>query len=114
MSDPKLQLQQRLKGQGMNVTFARRHVFEALLAKETQTMNELIKACRDIDRVSVYRSVALFERLGIVVRPPIGWKYQIELSDSFHRLHHHLACSSCGRIMPLPADEVIENRLQSI
>jgi Fur family ferric uptake transcriptional regulator len=114
MSNPKLQLQQQLKGQGMNVTFARRRVFAALLAQETQTMNELIKACREIDRVSVYRTVALFEGLGIVVRRPIGWKYQIELSDAFHRHHHHLACSSCGQIVPLPADEIIENRLQAM
>jgi Fur family ferric uptake transcriptional regulator len=114
MTGPKLQLQQLLKGQGMNVTFARRHVFAALLAQETQTMNELIQTCREIDRVSVYRTIALFERLGIVVRRPIGWKYQIELSDAFHRHHHHLACSNCGQIVPLPADEVIENRLQAI
>jgi Fur family ferric uptake transcriptional regulator len=114
MTGPKLQLQQLLKGQGMNVTFARRHVFAALLAQETQTMNELIQTCREIDRVSVYRTIALFERLGIVVRRPIGWKYQIELSDAFHRHHHHLACSNCGQIVPLPADEIIENRLQSI
>jgi Fe2+ or Zn2+ uptake regulation protein len=114
MSDPASQLQQRLKGQGYSLTFARRTVFAGLLARETQTLGELIKACWQIDRVTVYRTVALFERLGIIQRRPIGWRYQIELSDAFSHHHHHLACKHCGQIIPLAADDLLEDRLKAL
>jgi Fur family transcriptional regulator, ferric uptake regulator len=115
MTDPMTQLKNRLKGQGLSLTFSRKLIFSALLDRETQTINELIKTCLgEVDRVTVYRNVALFERLGIVQRRPIGWKYRLELSDAFHRHHHHLTCLNCGRIIPLPEDPTLESRLKHL
>jgi Fur family ferric uptake transcriptional regulator len=54
-----------------------------------------------MDRASVYRTVGLFEKLGIVQRINIGWKYRIELSDSFAGHHHHLICTNCQTILPI-------------
>ncbi len=114
MTEPLQQLQQSLKGQG-SLTLPRQVVFSALLGHEPQTMAQLVAVCADqIDRASVYRTIALFERLGIVQRLQIGWKYKLELSDAFHHHHHHLTCLKCGRTTPLPEDKQLENRLQQL
>ncbi len=103
-----------LKRHGQSTTAARLMVFQALQHKEPQTMREIVAACPGIDRASVYRTIALFERLGIVKRLQIGWKYKLELSDAFHAHHHHLTCLRCGRTTPLPEDRQLEARLHTL
>ncbi len=115
MTEPLQQLQQSLKEQGSNLTRPRQVVFSALLGHEPQTMAQLIAACAgQIDRASVYRAVALFESLGIVQRLQIGWKYKLELSDTFHHHHHHLTCLHCGRTIPFDEDQELEIKLKTI
>lgn len=75
-------------------------------------MQKVVQACfGKADRASVYRTIALFEQLGIVQRLQIGWKYKLELSDDFHQHHHHLTCLQCGAIRPLNEDPRLEKRL---
>ena len=65
-------------------------------------MRELTeRAMPRMDRASVYRTVALFERIGIVQRINIGWKYKLELSDAFTEHHHHLTCLQCKRVIQI-------------
>lgn len=106
-------LQQTLKQHGQSLTVARQTVFAALQGQEPQTMHALIERTADIDRASVYRTVALFERLGIVQRLQTGWKYKLELSDSFHEHHHHATCRGCGTSFILPEDTTLEARLRA-
>jgi len=115
MNQPPEQLKNTLKQHGQSLTQARRIIFAALENKEPQTMREVVAACRGrVDRASVYRTIALFERLGIVQRLQIGWKYKLELGDAFHRHHHHLTCSRCGRTFALPEDQQLEKRLKTL
>jgi Fur family ferric uptake transcriptional regulator len=115
MAEPLDQLKNTLKQHGQSLTRARQFIFAALMDKEPQTMREVVSACGgQVDRASVYRTIALFERTGIVQRLQIGWKYKLELSDAFHRHHHHLTCRRCGRTLPLPEDEALEKRLKSL
>jgi len=107
-------LRQTLKRQGYSLTSSRQKVFEALEHHEPQTMHELIVACPAIDRASVYRTIALFEKLGIIQRLQIGWKYKLELSDAFSHHHHHLSCIRCGTVVPLPEDKLLEKKLHSL
>lgn len=67
-----------------------------------------------MDRASIYRTVALFEELGIVVRVQQGWKYKIELSDIFSPHHHHISCTNCGRILSFNEPEGLEDLLNEI
>jgi len=70
-------------------------------------MYELYERARSqLDRASIYRIVTLFEKLGIVQRVNIGWKYKIELSDAFAEHHHHLTCTSCHRVIPIQGTEL--------
>src|SRR5689334_14001769 len=100
MSQSKATIASVLKDNGLSVTKDRLLVFELLESKPPLTMNELHQLTKDkIDRASLYRVVGLFEKLGIVNRINIGWKYKIELSDTFHVHHHHLTCLKCGKVI---------------
>lgn len=115
MTGPSEQFRSVMKKHGQSVTKARLAVFKALQDKEPLTISEVVAACRGrADRASVYRAVALFERLGIVRRLQIGWKYKLELSDPFHNHHHHLTCIRCGKVIPLPEDNMLEERLRML
>jgi Fe2+ or Zn2+ uptake regulation protein len=96
----------------LSFTAARQQVFEVLASNEPLTMTELAERCvPNIDRASVYRTIALFEQLAIVRRLQIGWKYKIELSDAFQAHHHHLTCLGCSSVTTLPEDVHIEKQL---
>lgn len=108
------QLKTTLKARDFSLTIPRKAVFLALQGSDPLTMHELVVACPTIDRSSVYRTVILFERLGIIQRLQIGWKYKLELSDSFQQHHHHLTCIVCGRVTGLAEDTALEQRLNHL
>jgi len=114
MSEPLDQLKLKLKQHGYSLTAGRQTVFSALLDKEPQTMQQLVADCPEIDRASVYRTVGAFEKIGVVQRLQIGWKYKLELSDTFHRHHHHLTCQNCGQANPFKENSAFEKSLQTV
>lgn len=67
-----------------------------------------------IDRASLYRTIGLFEKLGIVHRIYMGWKYKVELSDIFAHHHHHITCTQCGKIVALKEVEQLERMLAAL
>jgi Fe2+ or Zn2+ uptake regulation protein len=97
-----------LKSQGYSLTKPRQAVFNALRANESLSMHELIKHVSLVDRASVYRTVELYEKLGIVHRIQIGWKYKLELSDMFRDHHHHAVCTNCGQTIPIQENKDLE------
>lgn len=107
-------LNESLRNHGYSVTAARSTVFRILENNEPQTMHQIISKCENIDRASVYRTIELFEKLGIVQRIQVGWKYKIELSDQFQDHHHHLTCTQCGKIIPLHEDTELESQLEKL
>lgn len=112
MIDRLAQFKLVLKQHNQSLTGARLIVFETMLDKEPQTMQAITKACDgQVNRASVYRVLNLFEQLGIVQRLQVGWKYTLELTDIFHRHHHHLTCLRCGKIIPLDEDSHLEQHL---
>lgn len=108
------ELRQLLKDHSQSLTQPRVRVFNALRGREPQSMHELVDACCEIDRASVYRTVALFERLGVVQRLQIGWKYKLELSDAFSHHHHHLTCLKCGRVISFDETYALAAELRRI
>jgi len=111
MSEPSEQFESTVKKSGYSLTAARRTVFAALQGEEPLTMHELVGRCEGIDRASIYRTIALFEQLGIIQRLQMGWKYKLELTGGFVHHHHHLSCVRCGKVIPLPEDANLEKRL---
>jgi Fur family ferric uptake transcriptional regulator len=104
-----------LKQKDYSLTKPRLIVFEALRNSEPQTMAELIaRVGNKSDRATVYRTVELFEKLGITHRLNIGFKYKIELSEIFNEHHHHMHCTNCGRTIPLPANPMLETMIDTV
>lgn len=104
-----------LKDNGSSLTRTRQLIFDLLLNQEPQSMQVLASRAKDqVDRATVYRTVELFERLGIVNRLNIGWKYKIELSDLFSGHHHHMHCSNCGRVLDLPSNPMLEMMIETL
>lgn len=95
-----------LKSSGLSVTKPRLLVFNLLLGQEPLTMHELYELSKgQLDRASLYRVVDIFEKLGVVKRINIGWKYKLELSDRFLEHHHHLTCLNCHKVIPISEAE---------
>ncbi len=112
MNVVELQLKNHLKKHGFSLTEPRVTVFKTLLDQEAQSMAVIVAACQpEVDRATVYRTITLFEKLGIVQRVQLGWKYKLELTDAFNQHHHHLSCLRCGRIIALSEDQTLEDRL---
>ena len=100
-----------LKRHGYSITAARTEVFESLSQSHPLEMAELVKACKHSDRASVYRTIELFEKLNIVTRVYMGWKYKLELSDDFSSHHHHLSCNVCGKVVVIHESPQIEDAI---
>lgn len=103
-----------LKKERVSLTKPRKVVFDLLLDKDPQSMQVLIKRAGGmIDRATVYRTIELFERLGIVRRLNVGWKYKLELSDVFLEHHHHFHCTNCGKTYKLAPNPMLETMIDS-
>ena len=75
------------------VTAARKTVLRVLkTAVEPLSQAEIFTLAGQIDRTSVYRTIDLFLRLGIVTGVAYGWKQRYELATPFRPHHHHLHC----------------------
>jgi Fur family transcriptional regulator, ferric uptake regulator len=104
-----------LKNGGYSLTKPRKMIFDLLLNQEPQSMQVLVQRAKGkLDRATVYRAIELFERLGIVHRLNIGWKYKIELSDIFMGHHHHMYCTNCGRMFDLPDNLMLETMIDTV
>lgn len=104
-----------LQSHGYKKTKAREVVFLALANEEPMPMNTLVnKVLPAVDRASVYRTVKIFESLGIVQKLYIGWKYKIELSGKFSHHHHHITCIRCGRIVAFHESKQLDTTLNLI
>ncbi len=105
----------QLNSNNFSITKTRLAVFDALINKEPLAMKDLVLNLAKItDRASVYRTVDLYEKLGIVQRLNIGWKYKIELSDKYQEHHHHISCSICGLLISTDGDSHIEQDINEL
>lgn len=108
-------LNHTLKNAGYSLTKPRQAVFSALQSGTPRSMRELtLDLSSVVDRASIYRTISLFEKLGIVIRVNQGWKYKIELSDIFAPHHHHLNCSKCGITISFEEPENFDDMINGI
>lgn len=94
-------------------TRPRKEVFLTLYkASEPLANSAVISKTSTIDKVSVYRTLEIFEKIGIVRRTWNGFKSTVELSEHFVPHHHHAQCQSCGRRLAISSPK-IERALQA-
>jgi len=96
-----------LKGAHFSATKSRLHIFNRLASRGPQSVGALARECQpEVDRATVYRTIELFEKLGIVNRIWHGFKHQIELSEIFTPHHHHAVCQNCGSTVDVTSPEL--------
>ena len=95
-----------LKQNGFTATKTRMAILQAILASQPATMQQLISSLPDVDRATVNRTVDLFVDLGIAKKVSTGFKYRVELGDSFQEHHHHLTCLRCGSVIDVHTPEI--------
>lgn len=114
MNKEKQMFRDLLKDHGCFVTKSRLELFRILQNQPALSMKEIVALHNHTDQATVYRNVALFEKLGIIKRLQLGWKFKLELSDKFQHHHHHLTCNSCHKVIALSEDETLEVYLHNL
>lgn len=103
------QLDQLFRASGHRLTKPRREVFALLeSADEPLSIGQLTRKLAPMDRSSVYRSLALFDQLGIIEIIHVGWKKRYELAGPFKPHHHHLQCDVCGKLVAIDSPRLEE------
>jgi Fur family ferric uptake transcriptional regulator len=108
------ELKLHLRQAGFRITGPRLAVFRFLKENDPSTVAAIIEHHADrIDRASIYRTVALFRKLGVIQDMVGGGKRMVELTDSFASHHHHLSCLECGKSATV-SDHALESDLDRI
>jgi len=98
-----------------HVTQTRLAVFQVFINSQPQTIGTIIKkASPQVHKVSVYRNIELFEKLGIIHRVYMGWKYKLELSEAFTGHHHHLTCLNCNQVIDIQDERHLESFIRQV
>lgn len=98
---------EQLKASGYRLTKPRQEIF-AVLKHKPQSVLEIATKLREkkikIDKVTVYRTLENFVKLGLVVETRFKDNISVyELAD--HEHHHHVLCEKCGRIEDISLNE---------
>lgn len=108
MSDERVEAaMERIRASGGRATVDRRAVLEALVRNEdhatAEELAELVRAEHpDCNLATVYRTLELFERLGIAFHVHLGHgPSQWHLAEA---VHHHLVCDECGAVVEVGDD----------
>src|SRR4051794_8340354 len=103
-----------LQAHGQSLTKGRQLLVDILWEQPPMTIQQIMdKVDGRLDRASLYRTITLYEKLGIIQKVAVGWKYTLELTGPFSGHHHHLTCLNCHQTIAI-VDPVIEKRLIDI
>ncbi len=106
---------------GYHMTEPRRRMAEMVAARDGRfTAEDLVQEARErrtgIGRATVFRSLEIFEALGLVERVHLARGEHAYVSCDPARHHHHLVCEACGRSIEVrdveigPIARVVEER----
>lgn len=105
-------LKQLLVKSNYKITRQREVIFQALLNNKEEHLSPeelhaiVSKEDKDIGIATVYRTLLLFEELGIVYKLDFDDnRYRYELVDEAEQHHHHhLICQKCGKVLEVKYD----------
>jgi Fur family transcriptional regulator, ferric uptake regulator len=103
-------VEQRLRQASQRYTVGRREVVE-LLAKAGHpvSIEDIAERAPRLPRSSAYRHLVDLQQAGVVRRVSAHDEYsRFELAEEITEHHHHLLCTSCGKVLdvtPTPAFE---------
>jgi len=89
----------RLASVGQRYTAGRRGLIDALLGAPNPLAIGDLLAASALPQSSAYRNLAILEQAGAVRRVVTDEDFaRFELAESLTEHHHHLICSTCGRV----------------
>jgi len=97
-----------LRRLAVRATGPRRRVLSALFGLgPTFSAEEVARAVPQVGRATVYRTLRLLERKGVLCRVPMPQgRVRYRLARPEH--HHHLICAGCGAVQDLPDCEAVD------
>jgi Fur family transcriptional regulator, ferric uptake regulator len=113
-------VEERLHRVGQRYTPNRRALVDELLAvRGPVSIGDLLVGKRALPQSSAYRNLAVLEHAGVIRRVVTGDDFaRFELDEGLTEHHHHLVCSSCGRVedvaIPLNVDRSIGRTLDRL
>jgi len=114
-------LKEELKKEGYKLTPQRRAIVDTIVDNEGKHLtaeeiyDEVKKVCPEIGLATVYRTILLLEKIGVVSRLYLNdgcSRYELVHRDENHR-HHHLICEVCNKIIEVE-DDLLDNLESSI
>jgi Fe2+ or Zn2+ uptake regulation protein len=105
----------RLRKDGQRFTENRRQLVELLAETSSPiTIPEILGRGRGMAQSSVYRNLAVLERAGVVQRIVTSDEWaRYELAEDLTEHHHHLICSSCGRVNDFTLSAELETSIDA-
>lgn len=103
----------RLSSAGQRYTGVRRRLVQIMVRSGDPVAIPEILRRKGLAQSSVYRNLTDLERAGVVRRVTTDEEHgRYELAEDLTGHHHHLVCSSCGRVQDLPVPAEIESTIQ--
>jgi Fur family transcriptional regulator, ferric uptake regulator len=98
-----------LRKNNLFLTSDRIRLFQELKSLESPcSIAQLVALTKgDLNTTTVYRNLEIFEEIGVVQRLYSGWKYKVELTDSYSPHHHHMICNKCQAVISFNEPENI-------
>ena len=100
----------RLRALGQQYTTTRRTVVEVLRkARDPLSIPEIMKGRPGLALSSVYRTLSVLEQAGVVHRLVTNSEFsRYELVEDLSTHHHHLICTSCGKVKDFTLSSKVE------
>jgi Fe2+ or Zn2+ uptake regulation protein len=109
LSDAHAVVTRRLAAVGQRYTSGRRSLIDALLAAPNPLAIGELLAASALPQSSAYRNLAVLEQAGAVRRVVTDEDFaRYELDEALTTHHHHLICSSCGRVEDVTIPPALE------
>lgn len=105
----------RLAQVDQHYTARRRLLVETLAAAARPlTIPEIVTATPRLPQSTIYRNLTILAEVGVAYRLPGTEDHgRYELAEELCGHHHHLVCTSCGRVDDLPASAQLERALEA-
>jgi Fe2+ or Zn2+ uptake regulation protein len=96
-------LQRAFRAQGLRLTHSRRAILQVVATTTAhlqiaEVHRQAARIAPGIGLASVYRTIDLLDRLGLVKRVHIGHRHR-HYAPAIEEHGHHLVCSGCGRVV---------------
>jgi Fe2+ or Zn2+ uptake regulation protein len=102
----------RLREEGQRYTDQRRELVELLANEGPLSIPQVLSGRGGLKQSSVYRNLAVLEHAGVVRRVATDEEFgRYELTEDLTGHHHHLICSSCGRVEDVTVPSQLEGTL---